>query len=49
MKGQNPAVSGAMDGGANEAKRTSQPLLGAGNFILDKSDGGYDFVEPPYP
>ena len=38
MKGQNPAVSGAMDGRANEVKRTCLFLLGATNFILDKSE-----------
>jgi len=37
MKIQNLAVSGAMDGGANEVKRTWLPLLGAANFILDKN------------
>ena len=39
MKGQNPAVTKAMEGGGSAAKRTSRPLLGAKNSILDKSEG----------
>ena len=38
MKGQNPAVSEAMEGGANVAKKTCRPLLGAEELILDQSD-----------
>jgi hypothetical protein len=35
MKGQNPAVSGAMDGEANEAKRICRPpACGHGNDNL---------------
>ncbi|MFZ7110383.1 MAG: alpha-amylase family glycosyl hydrolase [Desulfatiglandales bacterium] len=43
MKGQNPAATGAMDGGGSVAERTCRSLLGAAHSILDKSDPKFGF------
>ena len=38
IKGQNPSVTGAMDGRGSATKRACQSLLGPANSMVDKDD-----------